>query len=47
MFHLAGRIAFRMDIGNLFQLERALEGNRIIDAAAEIKEILAVHELTR
>ena len=33
---LAGSIAFGVNVGNLLQLQRALEGDRIGDAAAEI-----------
>ena len=28
MLHLTGRISFRMDIGDLFQLQRPFQGNR-------------------
>src|SRR5207237_3168447 len=39
MLHLAGRIAFGMDVGNLFQLQRTLERDRVVDAAAEVQKI--------
>ena len=47
MFHFAGGIAFRVDIGNLFQFERPFEGDRIIDPAAEIEKVRAVREIPR
>ena len=39
VLHLAGGIAFRVDIGNLFQLERALERDGEMNAAAEVQKI--------
>ena len=39
VLHLAGRIAFGVDVRDLLQLERALERDRIVDAAAEVQEI--------
>ena len=39
VLHLAGRIAFGVDVGNLLQLQRAFERDGIVDAAAQIQEI--------
>ena len=39
VLHFAGGIALGVDVRNLFQLERAFERDRIVDAAAEIEEI--------
>ena len=44
VLHLAGRIAFGVDVGDLLQLQRALERDRIVDAAAEIEEVAALIE---
>ena len=35
MFHFARRVALGMDVGNLLHFQRALEGDREMDAAAE------------
>ena len=35
VLHLAGRIAFGVDVGDLLQLQRAFERDRVVDAAAE------------
>ena len=40
MLHLAGGIAFGVDVGNFFQLECAFERDRIVDAAAEEEKVL-------
>src|SRR4030095_9575512 len=47
MFHLPSRIALRMDIRDLFQLECALESNRIVDAPAKIQKIRIAGQLPR
>ena len=39
VLHLAGRIAFGVDVGDFLQLQRAFERDRIVDAAAEIEEV--------
>src|SRR5688572_30132519 len=39
MLHLTGGITFGMDVGDLFQLQRALEGDRKIDAASQVEKI--------
>ena len=39
VLHLAGRVALRVDVGDLLQLQRALEGHRVVEAAAEIEEV--------
>ena len=40
VFHFAGRIAFRVNIRNFLQLERAFEGDRIVNAASQEQEVL-------
>ena len=44
VLHLAGRIAFGVDVGDLLQLQRAFERDRIVDAAAEEQEVAALVE---
>ena len=41
MLHLAGRIAFGVDVGDLLQLQRAFQRDREVDAAAEKQKILS------
>ena len=38
-FHLAGRVALGVDVGDLLQLERALERDRVVDAAPQVEEV--------
>ena len=45
MLHFAGGIAFGVDVGNLLELERAFEGDGVVDAAAEIEEVAGVEKL--
>ena len=40
MLHLAGGVAFGVDVGDLLELERAFEGDGIVDAAAEEEEVV-------
>ena len=40
VLHFAGGIAFGVNVGDLFQFERALKGNREVDAAAKEEEVL-------
>ncbi len=47
VLHLAGRVALGVDVGDLLQLERALERDRIVDPAAEIEEVAALIEAPR
>ena len=47
VLHLAGRIAFGVNVGDFLQLQRALERDRIVDAAAEEQEVGPVVELLR
>ena len=44
MLHLAGRIALGVDVGDLLQLQRAFERDRIVDAAPEVEEVAALVE---
>ena len=45
MLHFSRGISFSVNIGNFLQLERAFEGNRIVDAPAEKQKILRAHIL--
>ena len=47
MFHLAGGIAFGVDILNFLQLQRPFQGHRIVNAASQEKKILRAHEFAR
>ena len=47
VLHLAGGIALGVDVGDFLQLQRALERDRIVDAAAEIQEVGARVEAGR
>src|ERR1700739_3876382 len=40
VFHLAGGVAFGVDVGDLLELERAFEGDGVVDAAAEEEEVV-------
>src|SRR5207249_4324515 len=44
VFHLTGRVTFGVDVGELFQFERAFQGDRELDAAAEIQEVTLAME---
>ena len=44
VLHFAGRIALGVDVRDLLQLQRAFEGDRIVDPAAEIQEVGPVVE---
>ena len=44
VLHLARRVAFGMDVGDLFELQRAFEGDRVVDAAPEVEEVAALVE---
>ena len=44
VLHLAGRVAFGVDVGDLLQLERALERDRVVDPAPEVEEVAALVE---
>jgi len=47
VLHLARRIALGVDVGDLLQLERALERDRVVDAAADVEEVLRLAILLR
>ena len=47
MLHLARRITLGVDVGNFLELERALERDRIVDAAAEEQEVPRLRILAR
>ena len=40
MLHLAGGVAFGVDVGDLLEFERAFEGDGVVDAAAEEEEVV-------
>ena len=40
VLHLAGGVAFGVDVGDLLELERAFEGDGVVDAAAEEEEVV-------
>ena len=42
VLHLAGGVAFGVDVGNFLELERAFEGDGVVDAAAEEEEVAGV-----
>jgi hypothetical protein len=39
VLHLAGGVALGVDVGDLLELEGALEGDGVVDAAAEVEEV--------
>jgi hypothetical protein len=39
MFHLAGRIAFGVNVGKLFQFQGAFQSDRKIDPATEVEKV--------
>src|SRR3990172_3025027 len=45
VLHLTGGIALGVDIGDLLELERALERDRVLDPAAEVEEALACRQV--
>ena len=47
MLQFPSGIAFRMDIGNLFQLQGSFESNRIINVPAYINEVLTAIQFLR
>ena len=40
VLHLAGGVAFGVDVGDLLELEGAFEGDGVVDAAAEEEEVV-------
>src|SRR6185295_11121027 len=47
VLHFACGIAFGVNVGNLFELQRAFERDWIIDAAAEVEKIVRTMKLAR
>ena len=47
VLHLAGRVAFGVDVRNFLQLQRAFEGDRVVDAPAEEQKIAPVGKARR
>lgn len=44
VLHLAGGVAFGVDVGDLLQLEGAFEGDGVVDAPAEEEEVVGAVE---
>lgn len=44
VLHLAGGVAFGVDVGDLFKVEGAFEGDGVVDASAEEEEVVGVVE---
>ena len=42
VLHLRGRQALGVDVADLLQLERALQGHRVVDAAAQVEPVVAL-----
>ena len=40
VLQLAGGVAFGVDVGDLLELERALQGDRVVDVAADEEKVL-------
>ena len=40
VFHLSGGVALGVDVADLLELERSLEGDGVVDAAAEEEEVV-------
>ena len=47
MLHLARRIPLRVNVGDLFELQRPFERNREVNAAAQIQKILRLERCLR
>ena len=47
MFHLARRVAVRMDIRDLLELQRTLQGYRVEESPADKKELLEMRHPAR
>ena len=47
MLHLAGGVALGVDVGDLLELERALERDRVVQAAAQEQRVLLLREALR
>ena len=46
VLHLSGRVAFGVDVGNLLQLQRPFQRQRVVDAAAQKKKVAAAEEMS-
>ena len=44
VLHFAGGVAFGVDVADLLELEGTLEGDGVVDAAAEKEEVLDIAE---
>ena len=45
MLQFTGRVGLRMDVGDFFQLQCAFHGDRIVDGAAKVENIIRLDEL--
>ena len=44
VFHLGGRVAFGVDIGDFLEFQGTFQGYRIVESAAQVQEIVRVGE---
>ena len=44
VFHLCGRVAFSVDIGDFLELQGAFQGYGIVESAAEVQKVVRVGE---
>ena len=47
VLQFAGRIAFRVNVGNFLELQRAFHGDGIVDAAPEVEHVLGMGNFPR
>src|SRR6185369_11632348 len=47
MLHLTRRVTFCVNVGDLFQLQRAFERDRKVDATTEVEKVSRAEELFR
>src|SRR4051794_27111665 len=47
MLHFSGGVAFGVNVGNLLELQRALERDRKVNPAAEVEEVARIAEISR
>ena len=45
MLQFTGRVGLRVDVGDFFQLQCAFHGDRIVDGAAKVENIIRLDEL--
>ncbi len=47
VLHFPGRITFGVDIGDLLQFQRALQGDRVLVAPPEVEKVVNMHQAVR